>query len=229
MKTRDIERRRLGEQVAEALTRRILAGDFPPGMHLSEINICTEMGVSRTPVREAFFKLEEKGLVISHPNRGFFVPPLNKETVRENYPILASLDALALKTSPPFSKGEIGELKRTNGAIKKARDEPLKLYQLDLDFHRLLTEKCPNKRLLALAEGLKFETRQRDGGYKRGLAARELAYREHMEIISLLEKGDNKKAAEALENHWLGGIKTVTKWIDRQQKTEETRARKKTA
>lgn len=220
MKTRIIERRRLGEQIYDVLAGQIIDGKYPPGTHLSEINLCTEMGVSRTPVREAMFKLEEKGLVVSHPNRGFFVPALDKPTVSENYPILASLDALALSLSPAFTHRELGGIISINRQIKKTGEDPVVLYQLDLDFHDCLIKNCPNKRLLKLIEDLKFETRQRDGGYKRGLADRDLAHTEHSEIIAFLEKGNNKMAAKALEKHWLGGIKTVTDWID--SKAKET-------
>ncbi len=224
--SRNIERRRLGEQAYDILTSQILSGKYPAGMHLSEIHLCSELGISRTPVREALYRLEEKGLVISHPNRGFFVPSLSKRVVQENYPILATLDALALKNSPPFSSSDLRELKKINEKIRKAQEKPLELYQLDLDFHDVLTRNCHNERLLLLAENLKGETRQRDGGYRRGLAGRDLAYKEHNQIIALLENGENHKAALALEKHWLGGIQTVTTWIDSKERKNESVSKK---
>lgn len=170
MKSRNIERRRLGEQVVEILTRQILEGVYPAGMHLSELNLCTELGVSRTPVREALFKLEEKGLVISEPNRGFFIAPLRKKTVREHYPILAALDALALRTSRKFTEDEVAELERMNAKMAKPGGRAPEMYQLDLDFHENLINKCENRQLLSLIDTLKGQTRRYDGGYKRGLA-----------------------------------------------------------
>jgi DNA-binding GntR family transcriptional regulator len=73
MKPIQIERRRLGEQVFELLREDIIQDQHPSGKHLSEIEICAAMQVSRTPVREALFKLEQEGLLISRPNQGFFV------------------------------------------------------------------------------------------------------------------------------------------------------------
>lgn len=216
MQITDIDRRRLGERVYEILSSQIIDGRFPSGSHLSELNLCNQLGVSRTPVREALFKLEEKGLVVSRPNRGFFVPPLDRKLVEDNYPILAALDALALRMSPPFSQGELKGLRSINRKLRDAADDPALLYQIDLDFHDRLTRNCPNQRLLSVIEGLKFETRQRDGGFKRGIADRDRAFRQHEEIISILQSGDNRTAGSALEEHWLGGVDVVTAWIDRQ-------------
>ena len=217
MKTRNIERRRLGEQVADVLGKQIAGGKYPAGMHLSEIHLCTELGVSRTPVREALFKLEEKGLVISHPNRGFFIAPLRKHTVREHYPILAALDALALRTSRKFTADEVAALEALNARMAKSGKSAPEMYQLDLDFHDNLINKCENRQLLSLIETLKAQTRRYDGGYKRGLADRKRAHREHVKIIAAIKTGNNEKAAALLEKHWLGGIETVTGWIDSQE------------
>lgn len=221
MKTRAIETRRLGQQVQEILTDKILDGAYPAGMHLSEINLCTELGVSRTPVREALFKLEEKGLVISHPNRGFYIARLDPSVVIELYPVLANLEALALKTSGKFTKEEIAKLNQINEKMKNPNLKAPALFQMDLDFHGLLVAKCSNGRLLAIIDTTKEQVRRFDGGYKRGLADQKLACHEHQGIIEALSKGNNKKAASLLEAHWANGIKTVTTWIDKREENEE--------
>lgn len=221
MKTRSIERRRLGTQVFEVLKTGILKGHYIAGQHLSEINICTEMGVSRTPVREALFKLEETGLVISHPNRGFFVAPLDKSQVQDRYPILASLEALALKLSPTFSGKAIATLAALNSKMRESNQDSMTLYQLDFDFHEKLIATCPNKSLLQMITDLKSQNRRFDGGYKRGLAAIEASCQEHEEIIAAVERGDNNEAAALLEAHWYSGIAVVNNWIDSQEEDKE--------
>jgi len=221
MKTKAIETRRLGQQVQEVMTTKILEGAYPAGMHLSEINLCTELGVSRTPVREALFKLEEKGLVISHPNRGFFISRQDPSVVVELYPVLASLEALALKTSGRFDASEINQLKKINEKMANKKLKAPALFQMDLDFHEFLVSKCSNGRLLGIIRETKERVRRFDGGYKRGLADQDRAVREHEAIIEALSKGQNNKAARLLEAHWTTGMKTVTKWIDSQDSEGE--------
>lgn len=213
-----IQRQRLGDKVYDALLEKVSGGQFIAGAHLNEVTLCSDLGVSRTPVREALFRLEVEGLVVSHPNRGFFIPPLLKDVVLNRYPILAALEALAVKSSAPFSEKQIIRLKLINRDLERAKGGKPLLFQLDLDFHEALTSNCPNAELLALIETLKAQTRCFDGGSRRGLANRSLAHREHSEIIAALGAGDNAKAADLLEKHWLGGIETVTTWINNQQK-----------
>ena len=224
-----IQRQRLGDKVYEALLEQVSGGQYIAGAHLNEAALCGELGVSRTPVREALFRLEAEGLVISHPNRGFFIPPLLKDAVLNRYPILAALEALALKTSPPFPEKQIIHLKLINRDLERASGGNPLLYQLDTDFHQNLINTCPNAELLSLIETLKARTRRFDGGARRGLADRVLAHREHLEIIASLETGTNAKAAVLLEKHWLGGIKTVTNWIAKEEKTHDSAANAKFA
>jgi DNA-binding GntR family transcriptional regulator len=71
----------------------ILSAALPPGVRVNEVALARELGISRTPLREALFGLEREGLVISHPRRGFFVSPLDVKDAREVYPLLATLEA----------------------------------------------------------------------------------------------------------------------------------------
>ena len=85
----------LGMQVAEALTRAILEGDFKGGKQLVELDLQTYFGVSRSPLREAFRELEKKGLVEILPRKGTFVKRITRRDIEENFPIRAALEGLA--------------------------------------------------------------------------------------------------------------------------------------
>lgn len=216
----NIERRRLGEQIFEVLREEIIRGLHPAGKHISESEICSAMEVSRTPVREALFKLEQGGLLISRPNQGFFVAAQNKQKVEECYPILAALEALALRTSPSFTADEIRQLERLNQRIQSGKGSRRNQYAADHEFHALLIGKCPNSSLLGLIETLKSEIERWDGGDQRGLAQPSKASREHGRIIDCVRKGDHEAAARLLETHWQEGVRTVSGWIDEQASDE---------
>ena len=85
----------LREVVCETLREAIRDGILEPGERLMEIQIAEELGVSRTPVREAIRKLELEGYVVMLPRRGTYVANLSIKDINEVYEIRASIDALA--------------------------------------------------------------------------------------------------------------------------------------
>ena len=229
VRPKGIERRRLGEQIFTVLSDQIIKGKHPVGKHLSEIEICSAMQVSRTPVREALFKLEQEGLLISKPNQGFFVAAQSKRKVEESYTILGAMEALAVRTSAPFDIGEIRQLKTLNKRIQGGQGSRSSQFAADRDFHRQLVGKCPNASLLQLIETLKSRIERWDGGEQRGMAEPERAGHEHAQIIGSLRAGNNEAAARLVDDHWQQGIKTVSSWIDEHSQRSETDKNDQTA
>ena len=85
----------LRELVCENIRQAIIDGTFSPGERLMEIQLADEMGVSRTPVREAIRKLEQEGFVVMIPRRGTYVADISIKDITEIYEIRISLDILA--------------------------------------------------------------------------------------------------------------------------------------
>ena len=83
------------------LSQPILEGRLEPDSCLNEVHLADELGVSRTPLREALSRLRQTGLVLSKPNRGFFVAPLSGAEARDLYELLAVLKANALELAGP--------------------------------------------------------------------------------------------------------------------------------
>lgn len=216
-----IKRTRLADEVYQTVASLIAEGKFTAGARLDEIGLCRTLEVSRTPLREALVRLQAEGFVTSLPNRGHFVTGLSAQGVEENYPIIAALDALALRSSPLPTEARLRGLKRLNRAMGKTGLDAPVLYQLDLDFHQRLIEACPNQGLLTLIAQLKQKIRRFDGSWKRGLANQALAVKEHAAIIAALEHGENARAATLLEKHWQGGIQTVLGWVKAQTRAED--------
>lgn len=208
-----IDRRRLGERIYEILLEEVEQGRYPPGHHLAEAEICSRLKVSRTPVREALFKLEQRGLLVSRPNQGFFVAPCSSRQVMEHYPILGVLEALAVRSTAAWPKSELRRLESINRRLIRKGSGPSSRFEADLEFHQGLVGRCGNPALLGMIETARTAIRRWDGGRRRGLANPEKAYQEHDHIISRLAAGELESAARQLEAHWKSGVKTVTDWI----------------
>ena len=85
----------LREQVVEQVRAAIIEGRMKPKDHITELSLTEQMGVSRTPVREALILLEREGLVEFHPNRGYFVRAFKEQDVQEIFSMRTTLENFA--------------------------------------------------------------------------------------------------------------------------------------
>ena len=108
--------RPLRDVVVDNIRQAIISGQFPAGMRLMELQLAEEMGVSRTPVREAIRKMELEGLVVMIPRRGAYVADISIKDINEVYEIRTALDVLAAGLAAErIGDDEIKEMKRKNG------------------------------------------------------------------------------------------------------------------
>lgn len=96
-----IENRPLREQVKEELIKRLGRGTIATNSPINEGQLATELGVSRTPLREALITLEREGVITSERGKGFRFTPLSAREFRDLSAIVATLEALALESSDP--------------------------------------------------------------------------------------------------------------------------------
>ena len=83
-------------EAIEAIREAILSGQLKPGERLIQADLATRLGISRAPVREAFRKLEEEGLVVTTPYRGTIVTPLTERSIRELSSLRTTLECFAV-------------------------------------------------------------------------------------------------------------------------------------
>jgi DNA-binding GntR family transcriptional regulator len=87
--------RTLSERVFEVVREQILKGRLPNGEPIRQDALANELGVSKIPLREALARLEQEGLLINHPNRGYFVLPMSREQVDEIFALRLSIEPQA--------------------------------------------------------------------------------------------------------------------------------------
>ncbi|AXB42198.1 GntR family transcriptional regulator [Amycolatopsis albispora] len=187
-------------ELEELLRDRILAAEIAPGERINESAVAAELGVSRTPVREALLRLEGGGLVRFDRGRGFLAAPLSAAEVRETYPIIAQLEALAVSTTGPALRGLAPELAELNTAFAAAT-EAARAHELDAEFHRTVVSRCGNARLIALIGGLWRNIRRYEHVYFAGDRERRRSAAEHAAIVDAVAAGDAAAAARAVADN----------------------------
>jgi DNA-binding GntR family transcriptional regulator len=208
-KTALIAKKPLREDVHSLLQERIVKGDLLPGNRLQDVLLAAELGVSRTPVREALLRLESEGLVESDPNRGFFVAPLSRQEVLEIYPIVWALECLALDSCGPPTPAQVQALRQINADMAAGTAAPLHRQELDLRWHQTLLESCPNERLKEFLAALKQIVRRYECVYMGDPALVRRSVRDHAEILEAVVKKKPKLAGQLLERNWRAGMESV--------------------
>ena len=202
------KRKPMRTDLRRSVLNRILRGVFAPGDRIRESRLATELGASRTPLREALFSLEREGFVRSDLGRGFWVEGLSSRDVRETYPIMSSLECLALRTAFPFVYATVPQLVRINRRLARASSARSAL-QLDRQWHETLLGNCQNKRLLGMIGGLRLTIRRYEHLYMSDLKLIPSSVAQHRRVITALRDNNEELAAQALQENWNLGMKAL--------------------
>ena len=197
----------LREVVCETLREAIRSGVLKPGERLMEIQLADELGVSRTPVREAMRKLELEGYVIMLPRRGTYVANISIRDINEVFEIRTTLDALASGLAAErITEEELEQLERLLVSIGENIEtrNMKKVVEDDMEFHDILYKASRNQRLVGIISNLREQiTRFRSmsmsypGRLKKTLE-------EHSRLVEAIAQRDvelaQKLAVEHMEN-----------------------------
>jgi len=205
----------LGDHVYELLWQQIANHELRPGDKLSDVHVSVELGVSRTPVREALQRLAQDGIVRVESRRGFYVASFSKKDVREIYDLRTALETLAVRLAcPNLREDEIDAAQyalhdaaqRMHTDDDTARDTFLKI---DREFHQLLLHNAHNGRLAASVNALQAQISvfQVYGIHLKLLVTESIAY--HQAILSALKQRDCAAAERAMEQH----IQEIKAWV----------------
>ena len=199
----------LGEQAYLQVLQRIERGELPTDTKLRDAVIAAELGVSRTPVREAMVRLAREGVLSAEPGRGFRLPPMSATEVREIGSILAVLEPLALDQSGEPRAEQLTRLGEVVRRLEQIRGDIAACVELDDRFHRVLLEGCPNRRLLRLVETLRGGLRRYVHYYLQRGGRVSLSTLQHTKIADALRKGDLAGARQLLERKWRRGMEEI--------------------
>jgi len=204
----------LREVVFETMRNAIRTGILRPGQRLMEIHVAEELGVSRTPVREAIRKLELEGYVIMMPRRGTYVANLSIRDVNEVFEIRTALDSLANGLAAErISDDELEELQRLLVKIGEyiEKNDMNKIVEIDTKFHDLLYKASRNNRLVGIISNLREQlTSYRTKSMSYPGRLRE-TLDEHRRIVDTIAQGNVLEAQKAAEKHMEKSEQTLLK------------------
>ncbi|MER7705117.1 GntR family transcriptional regulator [Kitasatospora sp. NPDC097605] len=205
-----IERRPLREQIRDELMDRLTRGEFAAGTDVNEAVLAAELGVSRTPLREALIALAGEGVLESSQGRGFRFAPVSRKEFRELVAIVAALESLALESSDPEHLRSVAPrlLDLAQGFPDQVAEHAT-VDRRDDEWHGLLLSGCSNERLLDLLTRVKAGMRRYENLVvaEDEPVARESA--EHCEIARRLLADDLPGAITALRANWIGGMERM--------------------
>ncbi len=119
-----IERKPLRAQVQKEILTRIADHRLPPGTRINESHLSVDLGISRTPLREAMLGLEAVGFLRSDLGRGFVVPPISGDEFRQTQAMLARMAPYALSMAQPLPGGRVMELNNLLGRSRLRVSQP---------------------------------------------------------------------------------------------------------
>jgi DNA-binding GntR family transcriptional regulator len=217
----------VADLVVEHLRREITAGSYHAGDHLVEREIAETIGVSSIPVREAFARLVEEGLVVRVPRRGAFVAPLSAEAVRDLTRVRIALEQLAVELASehwtPEVRAEAQKIVDGMRQAARAADKEQFLHQ-DEAFHQLFWRATRSETLLAIATNLRGRiSRFLGDATASDRRALESSAADHQRWLDVVDNGDLEQARAEVERQISSAAERILKQIeDRQREQAQT-------
>ncbi len=211
------QRMSLGQYVYDNLKHAMVSGDVAPGTRMVESRLAEALGISRTPVREAFHKLEREHLVQRSPGGGFFVVGLTRADVVETFGIRSVLESYAARLATlkhqekellPLEK----KIREYQLHLKKGRLEALP--KINTEFHDLLYGLSRSPRLIKMINDLRdliFRFRQVILGIE---DMARLSNADHLLMLEHIKKRDAEMVEKLVREHILRGQEIVLKAFD---------------
>ena len=200
----------------DVITRMDLYGSHAE-IRLDERQLASDLGVSRTPVREALAQLEREGFVRSIPRRGIYVVRKTRREVIELITAWAALEGMAARLATQNANDqEIRALRRMfatfeSGAEQAKLDE---YSEINIEFHQTIIRMSQNQVLINMAENLFTHMRMIR---RKTIGEKDRAHRsihDHMNIIEALESRDSNRAEQLTREHALGLAQHVAQNAD---------------
>lgn len=196
--------RTLPATVAGQLRERIIQGEFPPGARLNERALCDLLGVSRTPLREAFRVLAAEGLVQIEPNRGAQVVALSEANIREAFEVIGGLEAMSCRLAcERATDTEIAEIRALTYEMmaSHARHDLPTYFRTNREIHERISLAAHNSLLKQLYDAQNARIQNLRFVSNENRQKWDLAMSEHIEMAEALEARDADRLAGIMRQH----------------------------
>jgi DNA-binding GntR family transcriptional regulator len=148
--------------IEQHIRNAIITGVFKPNEHLIEATIAEQLGVSRSPVREALSALEREGLIVNLPRKGYHVIQFSEKDIAEIYSLRLLLEREALRRAierlTPSQAAYLQEIVDQIGLAAHSPEDRSKLVALDLSFHDRICQIADHSRLYTNWNSMRMQT-----------------------------------------------------------------------
>ena len=196
----------LREIVYEELKRQIMIGEIAPGTRMMEVELADEMGVSRTPIREAIRKLEKEGLVSIEPRRGAYAAEVSIKEMLDVLEVREFLEGMgAALAAEKYTKDHEKGLLEVTEAYKEAviAGEIQGIVRADAAFHQFIVNMSDNKTLVQMVSQVQELSLRFRYLFYDDFSRFEQLPTEHKEIVEAIMTGNSEKARVEMSSHIL--------------------------
>jgi DNA-binding GntR family transcriptional regulator len=201
------------DQVYAAIRERISSGSLPRGARVHQEDLAEELGVSRTPVREALRRLAAEGLVEMRTNRGARVADVDQVGMRVSYEARTVIEPGAARLAAARRPQEqLARMRAAVAAQRRSLRNVQRSFEANREFHLALAAASGNEFLVQFAERL-WVARIGETIYERQVQTQErmlLDVREHEQIIEAIEAGDGRRAESLVRRHLTDAMRRST-------------------
>jgi DNA-binding GntR family transcriptional regulator len=192
--------------VYENIKKKIIELEYEPEKTLNEEMLTNEVGVSRTPLRQALYRLELEGLVIKKSNGRIHVAPVSIQEAEEIFKVREVLEGLIVREATArITPEEIMELEKTMQLMTLAAENGLNYdsVRYGSEFHHIFYKPSGNQIAVQFLDQLnsRLERYRRFSGYKHPQYQPMISVQEHQEILDCIKKGDADMAEKTMRAH----------------------------
>ncbi len=202
-----IVRQTLADHVADKLRRAIITGEMAEGSMIGEVQLATQLGVSRVPVREALFELEHDGIVFFDKRGRAWVKHFTKADYAEVISLRLTLETMSVRLAVErLTADDIAALQGNILAMNEETDA-IEFSRLDMEFHDLIMRAAKHERLYACWETMRSQftvllARVQKTFVEASMeAARTATTNDHRAILNYLKRHDASKAERTMQRH----------------------------
>ena len=205
-----LARRALYQDVAERLRQQIFARELEPGNWIDEMKLCSEYGISRTPLREALKVLAAEGLVTMKLRRGAYVTEMSRDDVAQVYHLLALLESDAAgQVAAHATAAQRAELAGLHAQLEKQARHRDSFFTVNEQFHMTLLQQAGNRWALQMVADLRkvMKLNRHHSLFKRGRLAESLA--EHRALMLAIDSRNAAEATRLMKAHFSSGLEAA--------------------
>ena len=205
-----LSRRALYQDVAERLRQQIFARELEPGSWIDEMKLCSEYGISRTPMREALKVLAVEGLVTMKLRRGAYVTEMSRDDVAQVYHLLALLESDAAgEVAARADDTQRSTLRSLHERLERQARQRDAFFATNEQFHMQLLSIAGNRWRLQIVADLRkvMKLNRHHSLFKQGRLADSLA--EHRALMAAIDNHDAAEATRLMKAHFESGLEAA--------------------